>query len=67
MRLRRAIILLALCWPAPAAKFTLTDAAAITTITVNVLDIKQTVTKARKVAKRVKAIAKKAAQKVAGK
>jgi hypothetical protein len=52
--------------PAP-AKITWTTAAAVSTIAVNVLDIKTTATKAVKAAKAVKKGTVKAARKVAGK
>lgn len=60
---------LGLCFlviPAP-AKITWTTAAAVSTIAVNVLDIKTTATKAVKAAKAVKKGTVKAARKVAGK
>jgi hypothetical protein len=65
--MRRAAAILVFLAASVSARVTWTTAAAVSTIAVNVLDIKQTVSKAVKAAKAVKKGTVKAARKVAGK
>lgn len=64
---RRALCLLMAVSTVYAAKVTLTKVAAVSTIAVNVLEIKTTFTKAKHAAKTAKTAVVKAAKKIAGK
>lgn len=67
MFLRAFTLTLLLAIPAPAAKLTAANVAAITTITVNVLEIKTHIRNARAAARATKKTVKAIGKKVAGK
>jgi hypothetical protein len=64
---RLVVLMMAMAAPAYAVHVSLTDVAAVTTIAINVLEIKQTVAKARAAARATKRVVVKAAKKVTGK